>query len=72
LQPAYVEMGAPTSRALLLPAGRPDPHDLTEDRELANVVGVVVADQVHLAEDGVPGVLGIVVSRSVAGSATSS
>ena len=39
---------------LLLPAGRPGPHDLTEDRELADVVGVVVADQAHLAEDRVP------------------
>src|SRR5450759_3034351 len=47
-------MGAPTPRVLLLPAGRPGPHDLTEDRELADVVGVVVAHQAHLTEDGVP------------------
>ena len=32
-------MGAPTPRGLLLPAGRPGPHNLTEDRELADVVG---------------------------------
>src|SRR5664280_2930302 len=44
----------PPPRVLFLPAGRPGPHDLTEDRELADVVGVVVADQAYLTEDGVP------------------
>jgi len=41
------------SRVLLLPAGRPGAHDLTEDRELADVVGVVIADYAHFAQDGV-------------------
>ncbi len=47
-------MGAPTPRVLLLPAWRPGPHDLTEDGELADVVGVVVADHAHFAQDRVP------------------
>ena len=45
-----VAVGVGIVAGSLLPAGRPGPHDLTEDRELADVVGVVVANQAHLAQ----------------------
>jgi hypothetical protein len=38
------------SPRLRLPAGRPGPHDLPQDRELADVVGVVVGDEADLAK----------------------
>src|SRR6476660_4687752 len=41
-------------RPLSLPVGRPGPHDLAEDRELADVIGVVGARHPDLAEDGMP------------------
>ena len=58
-------------RGSALPVGRPRPHNLPEDRELADVLRVVVAHQADLAQDGVPGVPGMTAVRSVDSSATS-
>ena len=37
--------------------GRPGAGDLAQDRELADVIGVVVGHDPHLAQDGVPPVV---------------
>ncbi len=41
--------------SVLFPARWPGAHDLAQDRELADVIGVMVADESHFSDDRVPG-----------------
>ena len=54
-QGARGEIEARTASLLPLSVGRPGPHHLAEDRELAEMVGIVVADEAQLAQERVSG-----------------